>query len=68
LDQDIKKPHENASIGILLCKEQDSQVVKYCMNRSLSPALVAAYETQLPDKSLLQQKLVELQLNDNQKV
>jgi predicted nuclease of restriction endonuclease-like (RecB) superfamily len=68
LDQDIKKPHENSSIGILLCKEQDSQVVKYCMNRSLSPALVAAYETQLPDKSLLQQKLVELQLNDNQEV
>jgi predicted nuclease of restriction endonuclease-like (RecB) superfamily len=60
LDQDIKKPHENSSIGILLCKEQDSQVVKYCMNRSLSPALVAAYETQLPDKALLQQKLIEL--------
>lgn len=60
LDQDIKKPHENPSIGILLCKEHDSQVVKYCMNRSLSPALVAAYETQLPDKALLQQKLIEL--------
>ena len=45
LDQDIKKLHENPSIGILLCKEHDSQVVKYCMNRSLSPALVAAYET-----------------------
>lgn len=60
LDQDIKKLHENPSIGILLCKEHDSQVVKYCMNRSLSPALVAAYETQLPDKALLQQKLIEL--------
>jgi predicted nuclease of restriction endonuclease-like (RecB) superfamily len=68
LDQDIKKPHENPSIGILLCKEHDSQVVKYCMNRSLSPALVAAYETQLPDKALLQQKLIELQLNDNQEL
>lgn len=63
LDQDIKKPHENPTIGILLCKEQDSQVVKYCMNRSLSPALVAAYETQLPDKALLQQKLIELDNN-----
>jgi RecB family endonuclease NucS len=68
LDQDIKKPHENPSIGILLCKEHDSQVVKYCLNRSLSPALVAAYETQLPDKELLQQKLIELQLNDNQEL
>ncbi|HEX6426799.1 MAG TPA: PDDEXK nuclease domain-containing protein [Niastella sp.] len=65
LDKDVKKPHENASIGILFCKEQDSQVVKYCMNRSLSPALVAAYETQLPDKALLQQKLIELDNNNS---
>jgi RecB family endonuclease NucS len=60
LDRDVKKPHENPSIGILLCKDQDSEVVKYALNRSLSPALVAAYETQLPNKKLLQQKLHEL--------
>ncbi|MBO9563569.1 MAG: DUF1016 family protein [Niastella sp.] len=60
LDKDVKKPHENPSIGILLCKDQDSEVVKYALSRSLSPALVAAYETQLPDKKLLQRKLHEL--------
>jgi predicted nuclease of restriction endonuclease-like (RecB) superfamily len=60
LDRDVKKTHEKPSIGILLCKDQDSEVVKYALNRSLSPALVAAYETQLPDKKLLQQKLHEL--------
>jgi len=60
LDRDVKKPHEKPSIGILLCKDQDSQVVKYALNRSLSPAVVAAYETQLPDKKLLQKKLHEL--------
>ncbi len=60
LDQDVKKEHENPSIGILLCKDQDAEVVKYALNRSLSPAMVAAYQTQLPDKSLLQQKLREL--------
>jgi RecB family endonuclease NucS len=60
LDRDVKKPHENPSIGILLCKDQDSEVVKYSLSRSLSPALVAAYETQLPDKKLLQLKLHEL--------
>jgi predicted nuclease of restriction endonuclease-like (RecB) superfamily len=60
LDRDVKKPHENPSIGILLCKDQDSEVVKYALNRSLSPALIAAYETQLPDKKLLQRKLHEL--------
>lgn len=60
LDRDVKKKHENPSIGILLCKDQDMEVVKYALNRSLSPALVAAYQTQLPDKKILQQKLREL--------
>jgi predicted nuclease of restriction endonuclease-like (RecB) superfamily len=65
LDKDVKKPHENPSIGILLCKDQDSEVVKYALSRSLSPALVAAYETQLPDKKLLQRKLHELMVPQN---
>jgi predicted nuclease of restriction endonuclease-like (RecB) superfamily len=60
LDQDVKKPHENPSIGILLCNDKDSEVVKYAMNRSLSPTMVAEYKTQLPDKKLLQDKLQEL--------
>lgn len=56
LDRDVKKEHENPSIGILLCQDQDTEVVKYAMNRTLSPTLVASYQTQLPDKSVLQQK------------
>ena len=60
LDQDVKKEHENPSIGILLCKDQDAEVVKYALNRSLSPAMVAAYQTQLPDKGVLQRKLQEI--------
>jgi len=60
LDRDVKKDHENPSIGILLCKDQDAEVVKYALNRSLSPALVAAYQMQLPDKRLLQQKLKDI--------
>jgi len=60
LDRDVKKPHENPSIGILLCKDQDAEVVKYAMNRSLSPAMVAAYQTQLPDKEVLRGKVREL--------
>lgn len=56
LDRDVKKDHENPSIGILLCKDHDAEVVKYALNRTLSPALVAAYQTQLPDKQLLQKK------------
>ncbi|UFH34927.1 PDDEXK nuclease domain-containing protein [Flavobacterium acetivorans] len=60
LDRDIKKPNENPSIGVLLCKDKDSEVVEYALSRSLSPTMVSEYKTQLPDKKILQQKLHEL--------
>ncbi|MBK0383402.1 DUF1016 family protein [Pedobacter sp. SD-b] len=64
LDRDVKKQNENPSIGILLCKDKDNEVVEYALSRSLSPTMVSEYETQLPDKKLLQQKLHELFEND----
>jgi predicted nuclease of restriction endonuclease-like (RecB) superfamily len=60
LDRDVKKTNENPSIGVLLCKDKDSEVVEYALSRSLSPTMVSEYKTQLPDKKLLQQKLHEL--------
>jgi predicted nuclease of restriction endonuclease-like (RecB) superfamily len=60
LDRDVRKIHENPSIGILLCKDKDDTVVEYALSRSLSPTLVAKYQTQLPDKKMLQKKLNEL--------
>ena len=59
LDRDHRKPHENPAIGVLLCASKDDEVVEYALNRSLSPALIAEYVTQLPDKKLLQAKLHE---------
>lgn len=59
LDRDARKPHENPSVGMLLCATKDSEVVEYALSRSLSPALIAEYHTQLPDKKLLQAKLHE---------
>lgn len=59
LDRDARKPHENVAIGVLLCASKDDEVVEYALNRSLSPALIAEYQTQLPDKALLQAKLHE---------
>jgi predicted nuclease of restriction endonuclease-like (RecB) superfamily len=59
LDRDVRKPHENPTIGVLLCASKDDEVVEYALNRSLSPALIAEYQTQLPDKHLLQAKLHE---------
>jgi predicted nuclease of restriction endonuclease-like (RecB) superfamily len=60
LDRDARKPHENPAIGVLLCASKDNQVVEYALSRSLSPALIAEYQTQLPHKELLQAKLQEL--------
>jgi RecB family endonuclease NucS len=67
LDRDVKKPNENPSIGVLLCKDKDSEVVEYALSRSLSPTMVSEYKTQLPDKKLLQQKLHELFDNEKDK-
>lgn len=60
LDRDVKKPHENPSIGVLLCRDHDEEVVEYALSRHLSPALIAQYQLQLPDKKLLQARLHEL--------
>ncbi|KJV07123.1 hypothetical protein VZ94_06785 [Methylocucumis oryzae] len=60
LDRDVKKPHENPSIGVLLCHDKDDEVVEYALSRHLSPTLIAQYQLQLPDKALIQAKLHEL--------
>lgn len=64
LDRDVRKPHENPAIGLLLCASKDAEVVEYALSRSLSPALIAEYQTQLPDKKLLQAKLHEFYLQN----
>src|SRR5581483_12111702 len=59
LDRDVKKPHEQPSIGVLLCATKSQEVVEYALSRAMSPALVAEYRTLLPDKKVLQAKLHE---------
>ncbi|CAN5324761.1 PDDEXK nuclease domain-containing protein [soil metagenome] len=60
LDRDIKKKHENPSVGVLLCKQKDDEVVEYALSRSLSPTMISKYKTKLIDKKLLKRKLHEL--------
>lgn len=59
LDRDVRKPHERPSIGVLLCATKDQEVVEYALSRAMSPAVVAEYQTVMPDKKLLQAKLHE---------
>ena len=60
LDRDVKKPNENPSVGLILCAKKDDEVVEYALSRSMSPALIADYQTHLPQKALLENKLREL--------
>lgn len=59
LDRDVKKPHENDAIGLLLCATKNEEVVEYALSRSASPAVIAEYQMRLPDKRLLRAKLHE---------
>jgi hypothetical protein len=45
-----------------LCASKDNEVVEYAVSRSLSPAMIAEYQTQLPDKQMLAARLRELYL------
>lgn len=60
LDRDVKRPHENPSIGVLLCKTKNEEVVEYAMSRNMSPTLISQYTIALPDKKLLRAKFHEL--------
>ena len=60
LDNSVKKPHENPSIGIIMCRTKDENIVEISLNRSTSPTIISQYETKLIDKELLRNKLNEL--------
>jgi hypothetical protein len=57
---DVKNPNENPSAGLILCAGKDDEVAEYALSRSMSPALIAEYQTHLPQKALLENKLREL--------
>lgn len=48
----------------LLCTSKYNEIIEYAYRRIASPALIAEYQTQLPDKALLQAKLHEFYLQN----
>lgn len=60
LDRDVKKSHENPSVGIILCKSKDEDVVEYALSRNMSSTMISEYRTKLISKEILQKKLEEL--------
>lgn len=59
LDQEERRSNENPSIGIILCKDADMEVVRYALNRSMSPTMVALYKEQLQVGGVIQRSLEE---------
>jgi len=59
LDKTVRKSHEKSPIGVLLCASKDHEVVEFALSSSASPAMVAEYRINLPDKKLLKKKLHE---------
>lgn len=61
LDELVKLPHENPSIGLILCHSKKDNVVRFTMsNKDDSSIKISAYETKLPDKNLIKQKLEKM--------
>ena len=45
LDDKVRKPHENPTIGILLCKSSNKAFVEYVIRDYNSPMGVSTYKT-----------------------
>lgn len=52
LDDEVRKPHENPSIGIILCQDADKAYVEYVIQKYDNPMGVATYSTSadMPEK------------------
>jgi hypothetical protein len=45
LNRENRKTHDRPSIGVLFCASKDYEVVKYALSRTVSPALIAKYQS-----------------------
>ena len=57
-DRHVKKDFERPSVGILLCREKNDNIVELTLPRD-SNIYASEYSLYLPDKALLQRKLAE---------
>jgi hypothetical protein len=57
-DRYVKTDQENPTVGILLCKEKNDSIVELTLPKDAN-IYASAYSLYLPDKTLLQQKLIE---------
>jgi len=64
LDEKIKLAHENPSVGLILCRSKKDSVVRLTLGKTEKPIRIAVYQTKLPDKKLIQERLEKIRLPD----
>lgn len=60
LDEKVRTRYENPSVGIILCKSRNEEVVRIATSKTTAPLRVATYKTRLIDTELLKHKLHSL--------
>lgn len=61
-DRKVKLPHENPTIGIILCKDKNNAVVEMTLPEGNAQIFASKYETVLPSKEALK-KILQEELN-----
>lgn len=59
IDHEVKRPEENPTVGILLCPRADKCDVKYTLDRTMSPMMVAEYRRLLIPEEVMKKSLEE---------
>lgn len=62
LDEKVKINNENPSVGLILCKSKDEEVVRIAISKVASPMKISTYRTRIIDRKLLKKKLHSLPL------
>jgi len=61
LDEQLRLPHENPSLGLVLCKSADKVQVRLALTAAaIKKTGASTYQTALPDERLIQRRLEQL--------
>ena len=60
IEKKKKLDEENPSVGLVLCKSKDEEVVRIAISKAAASVKVATYKTKIIDRKLLKSKLHSL--------
>jgi len=60
LDEQLRLPHENPSLGLVLCRTADATQVRLALTEAAKRIGIATYQTALPDERLIHRRLEQL--------